>query len=167
MLRSLDPADHAEPVVNLHASCVAIEAPGETAPARGVLILGPSGAGKSALALELMAFGAALVSDDRTEVCATLSGLVARAPAGLPAMIEARGIGLLPAQRLRCCRLTMAVDLSKTELDRMPPPREVVILGRSLPLLHGVAMRSFPAAILQYLRHGAGKETGASKETGE
>jgi HPr kinase/phosphorylase len=45
----------------LHATTVAIGG-------RGVLILGPSGSGKSGLALELMAMGAGLVADDRTEV---------------------------------------------------------------------------------------------------
>ena len=45
----------------LHGSCVAVEG-------RGVLIVGPSGAGKSSLALALMALGAELVADDRTEV---------------------------------------------------------------------------------------------------
>ena len=34
---------------------------------RGLLILGPSGAGKSALALQLIALGARLVADDRTD----------------------------------------------------------------------------------------------------
>ena len=38
----------------MHASCIAHRG-------RGLLILGPSGAGKSTLALEMMAFGAALV----------------------------------------------------------------------------------------------------------
>ena len=43
----------------VHASCIAHRG-------RGLLILGPSGAGKSTLALEMMAYGAALVADDRT-----------------------------------------------------------------------------------------------------
>ena len=58
----------------LHASCVAWQG-------RGALILGRSGAGKSALALQLMAFGADLVSDDRTELLAEADVLTARAPA--------------------------------------------------------------------------------------
>ena len=58
----------------LHASCVAIQG-------RAVLIIGASGRGKSGLALQLMAFGAKLVSDDRTEVVLEQGKLIARAPA--------------------------------------------------------------------------------------
>lgn len=56
----------------LHASCVALDG-------RGLLILGPSGSGKSALALELMALGADLVADDRTEIEGQGPDLVAAA----------------------------------------------------------------------------------------
>lgn len=62
---------------------------------KGVLIEGPSGSGKSALALQLMAFGAALVADDSTLLQSRHGQLWATAPAGLPAAIEARGVGLL------------------------------------------------------------------------
>ena len=71
-----------------HASCVAWQG-------RGALILGRSGAGKSALALQLMALGADLVSDDRTELLAEADALTARAPATIQGLIEARGVGLM------------------------------------------------------------------------
>lgn len=135
----------------VHASCVAL--PAVSGPAAGVLIVGPSGAGKSGLALELMAFGALLVADDRTELAATPAGLVASAPPGLPPLIEARGIGLIPVRRLASCVLRLVVDLGQHEAERLPPPRRRTFLGHELPLCHAVASRSFPAAILQYLKH--------------
>ncbi|MCB2151511.1 MAG: hypothetical protein KDE06_10360, partial [Rhodobacteraceae bacterium] len=57
----------------LHAACVSLEG-------RGVLVLGPSGSGKSALALQLMAHGCTLVSDDAVEVRDDDGAPVARAP---------------------------------------------------------------------------------------
>ncbi|MEM9638850.1 MAG: hypothetical protein AAGA94_14475, partial [Pseudomonadota bacterium] len=53
--------DGTDPSDILHASCVACQG-------RAVLILGRSGQGKSGLALQLMAYGADLVADDRTQV---------------------------------------------------------------------------------------------------
>ena len=73
----------------VHASCVAA---GE----RGLLIMGKSGAGKSALALQLIAFGAALVADDRVALTIEDDTLIARCPGqAIRGMIEARGFGLL------------------------------------------------------------------------
>lgn len=123
--------------------------------AAGLLILGPSGSGKSGLALELMALGARLVADDRTALRPTAQGVRASAPPGLPAAVEARGIGLVPAWPLNECTLRLVVDLGKIETERMPPQRHITLLGHRLPLLHRVAMRSFPAALLQYLKHSA------------
>lgn len=133
--------------LTLHASCVALGA-------RGVLILGPSGSGKSALALQLMALGAALVADDRTEVQRSGAGLVARCPATLSGLIEARGVGLLRADPLDHAVLDLAVDLGQRETDRLPPERGLDILGVTLPLVHGQETSHFPAAILQYLKSG-------------
>jgi len=74
----------------LHASCVALQD-------KGLLILGPSGSGKSALALQLMALGAVLVADDYTDLVRCDDRVIARCPAALRGLIEARGIGILRA----------------------------------------------------------------------
>jgi len=66
----------------------------------GVSIGFHSGSGKSALALELLALGARLVADDGTLLRrdAARPRLWAAAGEGLPARIEARGVGLIPAR---------------------------------------------------------------------
>ncbi len=131
----------------IHATCVALNR-------QGVLILGPSGSGKSALALQLMALGCMLVSDDRTALTRQDGTLTARAPAALKGRIEARGIGILAADTIPVACIVLAVDLSQTETDRLPPERRMTIHGCSVALVHRVESAHFPAAILQYLRAG-------------
>jgi len=129
----------------LHASCVAWAG-------RAALILGRSGAGKSALALQLMAFGADLVSDDRTEVQAEGGRLIARPPAAIQGLIEVRAIGLLRVPFVGQAEVALVVDLDKTETERLPPQRHVTLLGTLLPLVVGAPHLHFPAAILCYLK---------------
>ncbi|PTW42429.1 HPr kinase/phosphorylase [Rhodovulum kholense] len=128
----------------LHASTVAYRG-------RAVLIRGASGSGKSALALQLMALGASLVADDRTVLTRGPEGLVASAPETIRGLIEARGVGLLRAETVAAAPVFLAIDLDADETERMPPPREVEILGVPLPLLRRVDRPYFPAAILQFL----------------
>ncbi|MEP2532141.1 HPr kinase/phosphatase C-terminal domain-containing protein [Shimia sp.] len=129
----------------LHASCVAYAE-------RAVLISGASGSGKSALALQLMAFGAALVSDDRTIVRAHGERLLARAPDTIRGKIEARGVGILKAASVEVAQVVLAVDLDRVETNRLPHPDEIVMLGQSVPLLCKVEAPHFAAALMQILR---------------
>lgn len=128
----------------VHASCVAFDGV-------GVLILGPSGAGKSALALQLMAIGAALVADDRTALSAHAGRVRAGAPPGLPACIEARGIGLLAAPLAGPVPLALVVDLGQREAERLPSRRVWVWRAIAVDCIHGPATGYFPAAIRQYM----------------
>jgi HPr kinase/phosphorylase len=121
---------------------------------RGVLILGPSGAGKSALALQLMAYGCVLVSDDRTAVVAEAGTILAAAPARIRGLIEARGVGILAADAVATARVVLAVDLGLPETERLPPRHSRRLLGVNLPVLHRIESAHFPAAILQYLKAG-------------
>jgi HPr kinase/phosphorylase len=119
----------------------------------GVLISGAAGSGKSSLALQLMAFGAQLITDDQTELTVRDSHLWASAPDSIRGLIEARGVGLLRAESV-LARIVLAVDMDRIELDRLPALHEVSYLGCTLPCLHKVESQAWPAAILQYLKGG-------------
>ena len=129
----------------LHASCVAVQN-------KAVLILGPSGAGKSALALQLMALGADLVADDRTEISAENGRAIARCPAAILGLIEARGIGILHAAALREAAVVLVVDLGQAETDRLPPRRHVSVAGITVDLVLGPISGHFSAAVFCYLQ---------------
>jgi len=133
--------------INMHATTVAYEG-------RGVLITGASGSGKSALGLMLMAMGCRLVADDRTLISREGEQVIARCPAPLCGMIEARGVGILASEALTQAALALVVDLDRTEQERLPPARFVTLLEHQLPLLHNVATGHFAAAVLQYLKAG-------------
>ena len=131
----------------LHASCVARNG-------QAVLIRGASGSGKSGLALQLIAMGATLVADDRTLIRQSDGALLATAPDSITGQIEARGVGILAAETTSAARLGLIVDLDETETERLPPYREVEILGVSLPLLHHAPSPHFAAAIWLCLQGG-------------
>ena len=132
----------------LHATTVAVDG-------AGLLIVGPPGSGKSSLALQMMALGAKLVADDRTNIAETADGPpVASAPAPLSGLIEARGIGLLKAASAGRVRLRAVVDLAVAETDRLPPERTVRVAGCALPLIRRSEGPAFAAALVQYLRGG-------------
>ncbi|MDZ4087945.1 MAG: serine kinase [Tabrizicola sp.] len=132
----------------LHATAVAVDG-------RGLLILGPSGAGKSSLALRLLSLGAVLVSDDQTRVAVVGEDLSATCPnPDLAGLIEVRGVGILRAPAQPDAVVSLVVDLGQPEPDRLPPRREVTILGIRLPLVLHPQNDHFPDALMLYLRHG-------------
>lgn len=133
--------------LDLHASAVAVDG-------RGLLILGASGAGKSGLALRLIALGARLVADDRVLVDRAGRALVARAPAALAGLIEARGMGLLRAEPLAAAEIALAVDLDREAPARMPQPCEIVLIGVEIQLILGKSVPNLDVALLQRLRGG-------------
>lgn len=130
--------------MNLHATCVAHGG-------KGLLILGKSGAGKSSLALAMIALGAVLVADDRTDIALMDGKLIASPPESLQGLIEARGIGLLRLPYIAATALTAAVDLDQPESDRLPPRRHIELMGQSIDLILGSHYLHFPAALMCYL----------------
>jgi HPr kinase/phosphorylase len=118
---------------------------------KGLLILGKSGAGKSSLALAMIALGAVLVADDRTDVALIDRQLIASPPKPLQGLIEARGVGLLRLPFIAQTALTAAVDLDKPETERLPPLRQMELMGQNLDLILGSHYLHFPAALMCYL----------------
>lgn len=131
----------------LHATTVAWDG-------RAVLIRGASGTGKSALGLEMLALGAALVADDRTELRAEGGRLLARCPAAIRGLIEARGVGLLHAEAVEAAEVAVVADLGREERERLPPWRGEALLGVLLPVLHKPLKGHSAAVLLQYLKAG-------------
>ncbi|UWR33236.1 HPr kinase/phosphatase C-terminal domain-containing protein [Sulfitobacter sp. W027] len=130
--------------INLHASCVAING-------RGVLILGPSGAGKSALALQLIALGATLVADDRTDVIRHADQVIASVPENIRGLIEARYVGILRVKDYGPVPLALVIDLAHTEKQRLPERHTYPVQGVTLPCFHKCDSAHFPAAIHLYI----------------
>ena len=118
---------------------------------KGVLILGPSGSGKSTLALALMALGAELICDDGVWV----DGMVLNRPATAPRLIEARGIGLLNAGPVRkTAPLSLVVDLSRAEPERLPPRRIATVHDQKVELILAAGQTTFAPPLLHLLRYG-------------
>lgn len=137
----------APPAEILHASCVAI---GD----RAALITGPSGSGKSALALQLIALGAALVADDRVALSMRGAEVIARAPNAIAGLIEARGVGLLRMAWRPEAEVTLVADLSPAGRDRLPRRSVRRLLRAEAPLI-SVGPDAAGAAVIFALLKGA------------
>lgn len=135
--------------LNVHATCVALSVDGAW---RGVLLRGPSGAGKSDLAIRLIESGARLIADDRTELVAGESDVIARPPTALAGLIEARGIGILRLHAesvLASSSVMLIVDLvPAAEVERLPESQFELLCGVRIPLVRLTAFdASTPAKI--------------------
>ena len=120
-----------------------------------LLIRGAAGSGKSGLALQLMAYGAELISDDRVLLLPRGGHLGARAPEAIAGLIEARGIGILKAKSVEESAVRAIVDLDRVEVDRLPAQVFDTILGIRVPVLRRVDAAHFAPALIQYLKCGA------------
>ena len=134
----------------LHASAVAVAN-------RGCLIIGASGAGKSTLAIEMIASGAGLISDDQTIVYQTSTGLALKTPQTIAGRIEARGVGILRLPHLSA-PLKLIVDLDRSP-QRHPPRRFLHLLGRATPVILGKGSESLSAIVSVLLAHGLDAST--------
>lgn len=119
---------------------------------QAALILGPSGSGKSLLALELIALGAELVSDDRTGLFLEGGVLMARPVESISGLIEARGAGILRVTPAAPARVRLAVDLERPETERLPPRRTVEFLGHRVDLIRGQGMPGLASVVTVRMR---------------
>lgn len=138
---------HWPTALTLHATTVAVDG-------RAAVIRGASGAGKSALALQLMAMGGALVSDDRTLVWRDGARLLADAPPTIRGEIEARGVGILSVPAAGPQPVKLLVDLGGAPAPRLPEAQSETLLDVELPVMKGSTAAHFPAALFFYLLHG-------------
>ena len=131
--------------VNVHGTCVVLADAGARFDAprdAGVLLLGPSGAGKSDLALRLIADGAVLVADDRTDLSVN-NGVLIGAPAkALAGLLEVRNLGIIPVPHCARARIALAVDLTSDhaparlpETERWTPPAALELGESACPPL--------------------------------
>lgn len=133
--------------MTLHATCVAVDG-------KGLLILGPSGSGKSSLALQMMAFGARLVADDRVDLARRGDALFATCPVPLRGLIEARGLGILHADPVPEAEVVLIADLAHAPGARLPPPATMLLHGCEIDLVAAAPNDHFSASLVQYLRGG-------------
>jgi HPr kinase/phosphorylase len=71
-------------------------------------------------------------------------------------LIEARGVGLLRVPVAGPVPLTLVIDLSQTEAERLPYPHSHTVAEITLPCLWAVPAPHFAPAILLYLQGGLG-----------
>ncbi len=122
---------------------------------RGVLIEGPSGAGKSDLMLRALQDGWTLVADDRVVLWTSGGQVYGRAPDSLAGLMEIRGLGVAPTPY----RAFAPVDLAArcvvaAEIERMPAPEAISLMGQAIPSIALVATEpSAPAKLARSVSH--------------
>ncbi|THH35036.1 serine kinase [Aliishimia ponticola] len=133
--------------VTIHASAVSVGG-------QGLLLHGPAGSGKSSFALQMMAFGAALISDDLVTLDAQGGGIMLKRPETAPddCGIEARGLGILRADWTDAAPLSLIVDMGTGETARLPEPQYLQLASTRIRVLNKVDNPAFPAMVLQYFR---------------
>ncbi|SDX49649.1 Hpr(Ser) kinase/phosphatase [Sulfitobacter pontiacus] len=124
----------------IHATTVAIDG-------RGVMIRGGSGKGKSALALQMIAMGAELVADDRTDLIVQDAQVIAHPPAAIKGLIEARGVGLLTLKHRSAIPIFLIVDLDQDEPDRLPEITYQDVMGIQIRCLKRCDGPHFAASV--------------------
>ena len=131
----------------IHATAVAWDG-------KAALLLGPSGSGKSDTALQLMAYGCDLISDDRVELWAEDRRLIAHAPPAIAGQIEARGFGILPTPYIQQAEVAFAVELSRDGEVRFPRITVYEVLQTRLRVYVKTYTTGLAAALFHLLRNG-------------
>lgn len=111
-----------------HATCVEVRG-------KGVLISGKPGIGKSSLALQLIDRGALLVADDQTFITLENENLLASPPSSLKGLLEVRGLGICTFPYQEKSLLSLCVELSEENPERLSEPSFVEYHGIKIPSL--------------------------------
>ncbi len=127
--------------VNIHATAIRLGRAGGAfgAPkAVAVLLLGRSGAGKSDLALRLMALGAELVADDRSDLFVARGRLWAKSPAAIAGLFEVRGVGIIALPFAEKAPVGLVVRLGKPpkrlpDIEFWRPPAALALKPKGFP----------------------------------
>ena len=132
----------------LHATTIDISG-------KGTSIIGVSGLGKSSLAIKLIAMGADLVSDDLTLFKCVDEQIFLSKPKNTPAVIEARGIGLIPVKKfINTSELFYFVKLSDEPVERLPAANNKFCFGKPIRLIHFNPLSGNEAALYLMLKYG-------------
>ncbi|MFZ4540315.1 MAG: HPr kinase/phosphorylase [Rickettsiales bacterium] len=131
---------------SLHASAFAYQG-------MGCLVMGESGSGKSRLVAECILYGARLIADDRVQLRAADSTLIASAVPQLRSVLELRGLGLIQRQDVVDNHpIHLAITLLGGEGERLQEPALKPIEGIMLPHLRlPAALLTNAGALLLYL----------------
>ena len=142
-----------EATASIHASAVLV---GD----RAILIRGPSGSGKSSLAFDLILAGragqpakATLIGDDRVRLTVRDGTLFVQNVTELAGMIEIRGLGIRKIEAVSEAIVSLVVDLSASDAERLPPPEalKTVISGVELPRIPVAAGQNPLPLVLAFL----------------
>ena len=122
---------------------------------RGVLIEGPSGAGKSDLMLRALQLGWTLVADDRVVLWTSGGQLYGRAPDSLAGLMEIRGLGVVETPCRAFAPITLVARcVAAAEIERLPAPQTISLLGQAIPAIALVALEpSAPAKLARSVSH--------------
>lgn len=124
---------------HVHGSCVDFGG-------KSILAIGPSGCGKSSLALNLIALGGTLVSDDQVILSDDKIGVSVSVPNAIAGKIEARGVGIVKCPNVATSRLNLVVDLSVAPKDRLPAGQTVKIGSHDVGVIAGKGVTNLPIA---------------------
>ena len=125
----------------VHGSCVDFDG-------KSILAIGPSGSGKSSLALNLIALGGVLVSDDQVLLSNDVYGVTASPPDTLLGKIEARNLGILNCPHVMKSHLNLVVDLNEKPPCRLPGQHKVKIGAHQVKIIAGLDVANLPIAVM-------------------
>lgn len=125
-----------------------------------MLIRGPSGSGKSRLAFDLILAGragqsakATLIGDDRVRLKPLDGTIIVQNVPELAGLIEIRGLGIRKIEAASDAIVSLVVDLSASDAERLPPPEalKTIIFGVELPRIPVAAGQNPLPLVLAFL----------------